>query len=66
MKELFQKSTQVDEENQLAEFYKKFTGQGPGYFGDLDESDGTLLSFEKSAEEAGAWAFILFLLCSYT
>ncbi|KDQ15480.1 hypothetical protein BOTBODRAFT_54750 [Botryobasidium botryosum FD-172 SS1] len=52
VKELFAKSTQADEENQIAEFYKKFTNQGPGYFGDLDETDGALLDFEKSAEEA--------------
>lgn len=27
--------------------------QGPSYFGDLDESDGKLLEFEREAEEEG-------------
>lgn len=29
--------------------------QGPAYFGDLDESDGKLLEFEKVAEEEGVF-----------
>ena len=35
-------------------FYKKFTNQGPAYFGDLDETEGDLLKFEMRAEEEGA------------
>lgn len=27
--------------------------QGPAYFGDLDETDGTLLQYEREAEEEG-------------
>ena len=34
-------------------YYKKFTNQGPGYFGDLDEADGALLEYEAKAEEEG-------------
>lgn len=54
MKELFQsKKTEEDEESQAQGFYKKFTNQGPAYFGDLDEVDETLLQFEIAAEEEG-------------
>ncbi|PCH35070.1 Isy1-domain-containing protein [Wolfiporia cocos MD-104 SS10] len=52
VRELFQsKKKDEDEENQAKNFYKKFTSQGPVYFGDLDEADGTLLEFEMRAEE---------------
>ena len=34
-------------------FYKKFTNQGPAYFGDLDEKDGSLLEYETQLEEEG-------------
>ena len=55
VRELFQsRAKEEDEENQVHAFYKKFMGQGPAYFGDLDEQDGTLLEFERSAEEEGA------------
>lgn len=54
MKELFQsRAKEEDEENQAKAYYKKFSGQGPAYYGDLDETDGTLLEYEKEAEEAG-------------
>ena len=54
VKELFQsRKTEEDEENQAQAFYKKFTNQGPAYFGDLDEQDGTLLKFELEAEQEG-------------
>ena len=54
VKELFQsKKKEEEEENQIVLHYKRFVGQGPGYFGDLDESDETLLEFEREAEEAG-------------
>ncbi|KAH8101725.1 pre-mRNA-splicing factor ISY1 [Cristinia sonorae] len=52
VRELFQsKKKEEDEENQAQAFYKKFTNQGPAYFGDLDEQDETLLEFERQAEE---------------
>lgn len=55
MKELFMsKKKEEDEENQAQSFYKKFTNQGPSYFGDLDEQDGKLLEYEMHAEEEGA------------
>lgn len=54
MKELFQsRAKEEDEETQAQVYYKKFSNQGPAYFGDLDESDGTLLEYEKNAEQAG-------------
>ncbi|KAI0772910.1 Isy1-domain-containing protein [Trametes elegans] len=52
VKELFMsKKTEEDEENKVHSYYKKFTNQGPGYFGDLDEADGSLLEYETKAEE---------------
>lgn len=52
VRELFQsKKKEEDEENQAQAYYKKFTNQGPAYFGDLDEADGTLLEYEQHAEE---------------
>ncbi|CDO77407.1 hypothetical protein BN946_scf184857.g13 [Trametes cinnabarina] len=52
VKELFMsKKKEEDEENKLHNYYKKFTNQGPGYFGDLDELDGSLLEYENRAEE---------------
>jgi pre-mRNA-splicing factor ISY1 len=52
VKELFQKSKEPDEETLTQQYYKKFQNQGPAYFGDFDEADGTLLEFEKTVEEA--------------
>ncbi|TDL27912.1 Isy1-like splicing factor [Rickenella mellea] len=52
VKELFQsRAKDEDEENQAKSFYKKFTSQGPAYFGDLDEQDEALLTYERQAEE---------------
>ncbi|KAH9836186.1 pre-mRNA-splicing factor ISY1 [Rhodofomes roseus] len=52
VKELFMsKKKEEDEENQAQSYYKKFTNQGPSYFGDLDEQDGKLLEYEMHAEE---------------
>ncbi|KAH9932892.1 pre-mRNA-splicing factor ISY1 [Fomitopsis serialis] len=52
VKELFtSKKKEEDEENQAQSYYKKFTNQGPSYFGDLDEQDGNLLEYEMHAEE---------------
>lgn len=57
VRELFQsKKKEEDEENVAQAFYKKFTTQGPAYFGDLDEQDGTLLEYERQAEEEGTSA----------
>ena len=54
VKELFEsKKKEEDEDVATTAFYKKFTGQGPSYFGDLDEADGELLAFERKAEEEG-------------
>ncbi|KAF8513861.1 Isy1-domain-containing protein [Gautieria morchelliformis] len=53
VKELFMsKKKEEDEENQTLAHYKKFIGQGPAYFGDVDEVDGSLLESEREAEEA--------------
>ncbi|PVF99947.1 Isy1-like splicing factor [Serendipita vermifera] len=52
VKELFEsKSKEEDEDKATMEFYKKFTGNGPSYYGDLDEADGELLEFESKAEQ---------------
>ena len=54
VKELFEsRKKEEDEENATSNFYKKFTNQGPAYFGDLDEGDGELLKYEEEAEQAG-------------
>ena len=59
VKELFQsKKKEQDEENLAQNYYKKFTNQGPAYFGDLDEQDGRLLEFERAAEDEGALALL--------
>ncbi|KAJ7852826.1 Isy1-like splicing factor [Mycena olivaceomarginata] len=49
-KELPVEKKEEDEENQALAFYKKFMGQGPAYYGDLQENDGSLLQFESEAE----------------
>ncbi|EIM87165.1 pre-mRNA-splicing factor ISY1 [Stereum hirsutum FP-91666 SS1] len=52
VKELFQsRKKEEDEETATQGFYKRFTNQGPAYFGDLDEVDGELLKYEQAAEE---------------
>ncbi|KAA1475308.1 pre-mRNA-splicing factor ISY1 [Dentipellis sp. KUC8613] len=52
VRELFEsRKKEEDEENATFNFYKKFTNQGPQYFGDLDEADGALLQYEREAEE---------------
>ncbi|KAE9409797.1 Isy1-like splicing factor [Gymnopus androsaceus JB14] len=52
VRELFQsRKVEEDEENQTLAYYKKFMNQGPAYYGDLDEEDGTLLESERLAEE---------------
>jgi len=52
VKELFEsRKKEEDEENATHNFYKKFTNQGPAYFGDLDEVDGELLKYEEAAEQ---------------
>lgn len=54
VKELFQsRAKEEDEENQAHAYYKKFTKQGPAYYGDLDEKDPSLLDFESRKEEEG-------------
>lgn len=34
--------------------------QGPAYYGDLDEADGKLLTYEREAEEEGK-VFVLYV-----
>ena len=61
MKELFEsRKKEEDEENATQNFYKKFTNQGPAYFGDLDEDDGKLLKYEEAAEQEGMTIVSLF------
>lgn len=56
VKELFEsKAKEDDEDKATQEFYKKFSNNGPAYYGDLDEADGELLEFEKEAEEEGEY-----------
>jgi hypothetical protein len=60
VKELFEsRKKEEDEENATHNFYKKFTNQGPAYFGDLDEADGELLKYEEAVEQEGAQLFPL-------
>lgn len=54
------KKKEEDEENQILAHYKKFIGQGPVYFGDVDEADGSLLEWERDAEEAGMFTTFLY------
>ena len=37
--------------------YKKFMNQGPAYFGDLDDQNPELLTFERELEAEGAGCF---------
>ncbi|KZT50325.1 Isy1-like splicing factor [Calocera cornea HHB12733] len=56
VKELFQKKTsKEDEESHVLQRYKQYLDQPPSYTGDEDEEDGTLLAFEREAEEED-WA----------
>jgi pre-mRNA-splicing factor ISY1 len=56
VKELFEsRKKEEDEENATHTFYKKFTNQGPAYFGDVDEADGELLKYEEVAEQEGTF-----------
>src|SRR6267142_2810733 len=60
VKELFEsRKKEEDEENATSNFYKRFTNQGPAYFGDLDEADGELLKYEEAAEQAGNVSVLL-------
>jgi len=52
VRELFQsKKGEEEEENQAFAYYKKFVDHGPSYYGDLDEADGKLLTYEAEVEE---------------
>ncbi|KAJ6566287.1 Isy1-like splicing factor [Mycena capillaripes] len=52
VRELFQgRKKEEEEENLAAAYYKKFQDQTPAYYGDFDEADGTLLAFEKEAQD---------------
>ncbi|KAJ7744788.1 Isy1-like splicing factor [Mycena maculata] len=51
VRELFQsRKKDEEEENKALAHYKKFMGQEPAYYGDMDETD-ELLRFEKEAED---------------
>ncbi|KAK7036294.1 Isy1-like splicing factor [Favolaschia claudopus] len=53
VRELFQsRKKDEDEENQALEFYRKFQKPPLTYYGDADEKDGTLLTFEQEAQDA--------------
>jgi pre-mRNA-splicing factor ISY1 len=61
VRELFQsRKKEEEEENQVLAHYKRFMNQGPAYYGDLDEADGKLLTYEHEAEEEGK-AFVLYV-----
>ena len=49
-----------EEENQVLAHYKRFMNQGPAYYGDLDEADGKLLTYEREAEGEGK-VFVLYV-----
>ncbi|KAJ7258214.1 Isy1-like splicing factor [Mycena rebaudengoi] len=52
VRELFQsRKKEEDEENQALAYYKKFMDNGPTYYGDADEVDGTLLAHERELED---------------
>ncbi|KAJ6520128.1 Isy1-like splicing factor [Mycena sanguinolenta] len=52
VRELFQSRKKDEEEDNLAlEFYRKFQKQPPSYYGDADETDGSLLAFEQKAQD---------------
>ena len=54
VRELFQShKTEVEEESQALHHYKKFMNQGPSYYGDADDTNETLLDYERAAEEEG-------------
>ena len=54
VRELFQsRKKEEEEENQVLAHYKRFMNQGPAYYGDLDEADGKLLTYELEAEKEG-------------
>ena len=60
VRELFRsRKKEEEEENQVLAHYKKFTNQGPAYYGDLDEADGKLLTYELEAEEEGEVLFCM-------
>ena len=65
VKELFQsKKKEEDEQNIAQAYYKKFTNQGPAYFGDLDEADGSLLEYERQQEQDGTCMTMSFMCAS--
>ena len=54
VKELFEsRKKEEDEETATEKFYKRFTDRGPSYFGDEDEADVELVTFERKAEADG-------------
>ena len=44
----------ADEETIASQHYKKYQNQGPSYYGDLDEAEDELLSYEVDAENEGS------------
>ncbi|CDZ96265.1 mRNA splicing factor [Phaffia rhodozyma] len=53
VKELFSKKAVAEtDESQRAELFRRYRNQGPEYYGDLDETDGTVLDAEREREES--------------
>jgi hypothetical protein len=46
-------AAEADEETIASQHYKKYQNQGPSYYGDLDEAEDELLSYEVDAENEG-------------
>ena len=66
VRELFEsRKKEEDEETATQSFFRRFTNQGPSYFGDLDEADGSLLQYEQDAEQEGTFQHRV-LLSTYT
>jgi len=66
VKELFSsRKKDEEEESQALSYYKKFTNQGPAYFGDLDESDGKVLEYEQAGEDEGMQTLLLYCEVEY-
>ncbi|KAL7416695.1 Isy1-like splicing factor [Mrakia frigida] len=52
VKEMFAKKSQGgDEESVRGEIYKRYRNQGPAYYGDMDEVDGSVLADDRQLEE---------------
>jgi len=57
--ERYRVTADADEETIASQHYKKYQNQGPSYYGDLDEADDELLSYEVDAENEGSRVMFL-------